>query len=113
MLPQTYVLNVFTEDEVLESLKQLEKMKFNNGACLAAVVWAKQVKLYKLPTFLSELQISAFQKRRCAITLRPLGCEMGASCAREASPLVHWRRRGGRRCRERRMLRGPGDNCPR
>ena len=57
------VLKVFTKDEVLESLMQLEKMKFNNGACLAAVVWAKEVKLYKLPSFLSEKQICAFQKR--------------------------------------------------
>jgi hypothetical protein len=38
-------------------------MKFNPDACLATLIRAKEVKLYKLPTCLSKLQIRAFQKR--------------------------------------------------
>jgi hypothetical protein len=44
--------------------------------------------------------------------LRPLGCQVGASCAREASVSLR-RGCGGRRCRERRTQRGAEDICPR
>jgi hypothetical protein len=44
-----------------------------------------------------------------AFIVRPLGCQVGALCARDDGR----RRCGGRRCRERRTQRGPGDNCPR
>jgi hypothetical protein len=49
-----------------------------------------------------------------AIVLRPLGCQVGASCAWEDSAVAFSRRRcGGRRCKERRTQHEFGDNCPR
>jgi hypothetical protein len=45
-----------------------------------------------------------------AIVLRPLGCQVGASCARGAT-VIRRRRCGGSRCKEHRMQHGHGDSC--
>ena len=57
------VLNVFTADQVLTALKSLQKFKLSGDACFETIMWAKEVKLYKLPSLLSQLQLKAFQKR--------------------------------------------------